>query len=92
MNNQQKKAWTKSLQEILDKEKQSIEANNYEHPAGTLATTFHKPAGGANLYVRLGYVPHKIFNHTRGQVSGPMNADPINANKQVNNQKYKYDN
>ena len=45
---------------------------------GTLATTFHKPAGEANMYVRFGYSPLKIFNHTWGQVSGIMNADTVN--------------
>ena len=37
--------WTKNLKDILDQEKQSIEANKFEHPTGTLAMTFHKPAG-----------------------------------------------
>ena len=45
---------------------------------GTLTTTLHKPAGEAHLYVQFGYVPLKHFNHTRGQVSGTMNSDPIN--------------
>ena len=31
---------------------------------GTLTTTFHKPAGEANLYVRFGCVPLTIFNNT----------------------------
>ena len=52
VNNQQNKAWTDSLRGILDQEKQSIETNNFEHPAGTLATTFNKPTGEANMYVR----------------------------------------
>ena len=45
---------------------------------GRFATTFHKPAGEANLYVQFVYVPLKIYNHTPGQVSVSMNADPIN--------------
>ena len=45
---------------------------------GTLATNFNKPAGEANPYVRFGYGPLTIFNHTWGKVSGSMNADPIN--------------
>ena len=65
--------------------------NNYEHPTNTLAATFHKPVGGENLYVRIGYLPLKFFNHTRGKVSGSMNAEPINAKKQVNNQQQKDD-
>ena len=44
----------------------------------TLATTFHKPAGEANTYAYFGYGPLKICNKTLGQVSGSMNADPIN--------------
>ena len=43
-----------------------------------LATTFHKPVGGANMYVQFGYVPLKIWNYTQGQVSGSMNTNPIN--------------
>ena len=45
---------------------------------GTLAMTFHKPAGEANQYVRFGYGPLSICNHTQGQVLGSMNTDPIN--------------
>ena len=45
---------------------------------GTLATTFHKPSGEANLYVWFGYGQMKIWNHTWGQVSVSMNADTIN--------------
>ena len=45
---------------------------------GTLATTFHKPSGEANLYVHFGYVALKIYNHTPVQVSGSINTDPIN--------------
>ena len=44
----------------------------------TLTTTFQKPAGEANPYVRFGYGPLTIFNHTRGQVSVELNADTIN--------------
>ena len=43
----------------------------------TLTTTFHKPAGGANIYVRFGYSPLKHCSHTRGKVSGSMNSYPI---------------
>ena len=50
----------------------------YEHPTGTIASTFHKP------------VEEKIrisgLNHALGQVLSSMNADPINMNKHVNNQ------
>ena len=40
---------------------------------------FHKPLGGVNLYVRFGYIPHKIWNHNRGQVSVSVNSDPVNV-------------
>ena len=44
----------------------------------TLTTTTHKPAGEANPYVRFGYFPLPIINHTQGQVLGSMKDDPIN--------------
>ena len=47
----------KKLVDILYQAKQSIEANNSEHPTGTLATTFYKPVGEENPYVRFGYGP-----------------------------------
>ena len=74
-----------NLKYILDQSKQLIHTNNSVHPTGTPATTFLEPAGETNLYVQFVYVPQTIFNHTRGQVIGSMNADLINANKQVNN-------
>ena len=45
----------------------------------TLVTTFHKPAGKENMYVQFVYGPYTILNHTQGQVSGSMNADPVNS-------------
>ena len=45
---------------------------------GTLATTFHKPAGEANPYVRFGCSPLTICNHIWGQNSESMSADPMN--------------
>ena len=45
---------------------------------GTLVTNFHKAAGEANPYVWFEYIPLKICNNNRGQVSVSMNADPIN--------------
>ena len=45
---------------------------------GTIDTTFHKPAGEANMYVRFGYSPLKVFYHTQGQVSWPLNYYPMN--------------
>ena len=45
---------------------------------GTIDMTFHKPAREANPYIRLGYIPLNICNHTQGQVSVSMNDDPIN--------------
>ena len=52
-----------------------------------LATTFHKPAGEENVYVQFRCLPLKIFNYTRGRVSGSINTDPINANIQFNRYK-----
>ena len=46
---------------------------------GTLDTIFQKSAGKANPYIRFGYGSQKICNHTRVQVSVPMNADPVNV-------------
>ena len=53
--------------------------------------TFHKPMGEANMYVQFGYGAHKIYNHTQGKVSVSMNADTMNANKQVKNKRRKYE-
>ena len=47
-NNQQSKSWLANLKYILDKSKQLIYVNKCEHPTGTLATTFLKPAGKQN--------------------------------------------
>ena len=44
----------------------------------TLATAAHKPVVEANTYVWFGYIPPKICNHTKGQVSISMNFDTIN--------------
>ena len=64
----------------------------YARPTGTLAMTFLKPMGRENLYLRFGYSPQTICNHTQRQVPGSMNNDTINGNKQVNNQWLKDDN
>ena len=80
-----------NLKNILDQENHSIKLDKYEHPTVTIATTLHKPVWGANPYVRFGYVPQTIFEHTWVQLSGSMNNDMINADKQVNNQWRKYD-
>ena len=76
-----------NLKEVLYQINKSIESNKSEQPTVTLTLTFHKPVGEENPYIRFGYGPHKNFNHTRGQVSGSMNSDLINANKQVKNQR-----
>ena len=44
----------------------------------TLVMVFCKPAEGANPYIQFGYGPLNIFNHTRGQFLGSLDADPIN--------------
>ena len=56
---------------------QCIYGNRRNYKTGTLTMNFHKPAGEANTYVQFGYSPLKIFNHTWGQVSESINADPI---------------
>ena len=71
--------------DILDQSKQSSEVKKSEHPNVNLAATFYKPAGGANIYFRFGYVPQTNFNNTQEQVSVSINADLINANKMFNN-------
>ena len=78
--------------DILYKEKQSIDASKSEHPTVTLSMTFQKPTGEENLHVQFGCDRHKIFNHIWVQLSVSINTDSINANKQVNNQRQKYDN
>ena len=45
---------------------------------GTLAATLHKPTREENTYVWIKYGPQTINNRTWGQVSGSMNADPMN--------------
>ena len=82
----------KEIEGYLDQSKQSIEANNSEHPTGTLAMTFHRTVGETNMYVWFGYIPQTICNNTQGQVSGSMNADQINVNKHVKSQRRKDDN
>ena len=74
----------KNSKDNLDQAKQSIEDKKYKHQNGTLATTFQKPTGGTNPYVRFGYTSRKVCNHIWGKVSGSMNSDTNNANKQVN--------
>ena len=66
------------MKEILNQANNSVEANRYEHPTVILATTFYKPVGEANQYVRFVYGPLTIFNHTWGQVSVSMINDPVN--------------
>ena len=60
VNNKQNKDWAKNLKYILDQARKSIDVKKFEHPTNTLATTFHKPAGEANPYVRFGYGPQKV--------------------------------
>ena len=66
------------LEEILYQLKKSVEVKKYEHPTSTLAMNFLEPTGEENMYILFGYVPHKIFYHTLGQVLGSMNNDTIN--------------
>ena len=60
--NQQKKDRMKNLKDILYQENKSMDSNRFEHPTLTLATTFHKPAGEANQYVRFLYGHTQFYN------------------------------
>ena len=50
------------------------EITKKRHPCHDLP----QACGEENTYVRFGYGSLKICNRTQGQVSGSMNADPIN--------------
>ena len=86
VKNQQKKACVKKLKDVFYQENKSIDINKQLHLTVPLAETFYKPAGEANPYLRFGYIPQIISNHTQVLVSGSMNSDPINTNKKVNSQ------
>ena len=79
------------MNDILYQEKQSTETKNYGQLTVNFATAFHKPSGLANPYILFLYEPHTIYNNTQGQVTGSMNTDLIDANKQANNKRRKYD-
>ena len=66
---------------------QSIDYEICNNTTGNLATTFLNTAGEANKYVWFGYVPQTIFYHTRGQVSGSINYDPVNTKKRLKTNK-----
>ena len=83
--NQQKKACENNLKDILYQEKIYIGIKKKLHSTSNLSTTFHEHAGETNMYFLFRYGQQKTHNHTQGQVSGSMNYDRINANKQVNN-------
>ena len=80
-----KKSRVKKLNEVLDQSNQSIYVKNNLHTTSTLYTIFHKPTRESNLYVWFVYIPLTMFNHTRVQVTGSINAEPIKWNKKVNN-------
>ena len=61
VNNQQKNYYLKKLKYILDKSRQSIDVNKYEHPTGTLVKALLRPAGVGNTYVQFVYIPQTIF-------------------------------
>ena len=75
-----------NFRKVSDQSIQSIYGNNYDQPTVNLTMTFLKPAGEANLYVQFGYALQTICYQIQGHVSGSMNSDMINENKQVNNQ------
>ena len=51
---------TMKLSNYLESKK-IIDDDNWNRKIGTLALTFHKPAGEENMYVRFGYGSLKIF-------------------------------
>ena len=59
---------------------ESITDGKYECLTGTLATAFLKPTWQTNMYVWFVNGPQTIFNNTQGQISEPINDDPINVN------------
>ena len=75
--------WTDNL----DESKQFVDVNKLLHPTNNLDMTLFKPAGEAKQYFWFLYLPKKIWDHPQGKVLVSMNADQINVNKQVNNQR-----
>ena len=75
-----------NFRKVSDQSIQSIYGNKYDQPTVNLTMTFLKPAGEENLYVQFGYALQTICYQIQGHVSGSMNSDMINENKQVNNQ------
>ena len=52
-----KEVLCEEIEGYLDHSKQSIDVNKDEQPTGTLATTFHMPAGEASPYVLIEIQP-----------------------------------
>ena len=86
VKNQQRKSWVKTWKDISYQSKRLIYFNNYENTTVTFAMTFLNTTGEENLYSWFEYALQKIYNHAQIQVSGSINCDLINTNKQVNNQ------
>ena len=74
-----------NLIDSLDQSKRSIGVNNQLKSNNTLTRNFKKYTRKENPYVQFLYSPHKIYNHTPGQVIGSINTDTITV-KKVNNQ------
>ena len=60
VDSQQINFCAKNLKDIFDQAKQLIGVNNKLQSTVAFATTFLKPVGKANLYVRFGCVPQKF--------------------------------
>ena len=69
---------------------QSIDDDHCNYTTGNLAMTLINNAGKANFYVRFGYDLNKSLYHTRGQVSGSMEADKVNEKTQIKNQQRRH--
>ena len=90
--NEQKKSWTNNLKDILDQEKKSIEANKSEHSTKNFPWPLTNLQGEGIHIPSLDTANIHFANTTGGNVSWSMNADLINSNKQVNNQRFNDDN
>ena len=75
-----------NLRDILVQLKQSINLNKYERPTLTLVATLHNPVGVEKLYAQFVYFPQTILPNTWVKVLVSKYSNPINTDKQFNNQ------
>ena len=77
-----------NLKDVLDQTKKMISVNKQLHQTDILSTNFFNPAGKLNMHIQFIYGPHTIFNLSQVHILVSMSADPINVQKQVNNQQH----